>query len=87
MNKNKDQRKIIPPELQWIVDYCNERQNDVIPQKFFDHYESVGWKIGRNKMVDWQAAVRTWERNSYGPRNDGPRNEQSQQRQKPEVAL
>jgi len=34
-----------------------------MPEKFLDHYESNGWKVGRNPMKDWKAAVRTWERN------------------------
>ena len=43
--------------------YCAERQNSVDPEKFISYYESNGWMVGRNKMKDWRAAVRTWERN------------------------
>lgn len=32
-------------------------------EAFFDYYESKGWMIGKNKMKDWKAAVRTWVRN------------------------
>ena len=42
------------------------KENDVDPEAFFDFYESKGWKIGRNPMKDWKAAVRNWERNDYG---------------------
>jgi hypothetical protein len=63
--KDKPQRNIIPPQLEWVVQYCNERKNNVIPQKFFDHYSARGWMIGKNKMKDWQAAVRTWEQSGY----------------------
>lgn len=28
--------------------------------KFYDHYESNGWMVGKNRMKDWKAAVRTW---------------------------
>ena len=42
--------------------YCTERGNSVDPQSFVDFYESKGWMIGKNKMKDWKAAVRTWER-------------------------
>jgi hypothetical protein len=31
---------------------------------FHAHYESNGWKVGRNAMKDWRAAVRTW-RNTH----------------------
>jgi hypothetical protein len=37
----------------------------VDPERFFAYYESNGWKVGRNAMKDWRAAVRTWERNSF----------------------
>jgi hypothetical protein len=51
------------PTLEEVAAYCRERGNQVDPQKFFDHYESNGWMVGRNPMKDWQAAVRTWETN------------------------
>lgn len=52
----------VPPELEWVVSYCKERRNGVDPIKWFDFYASKGWMVGKNKMKDWQAAVRTWER-------------------------
>lgn len=45
-----------------IVDYCKERNNNIDAEAFIDFYESKDWKIGKNKMKDWKAAVRTWER-------------------------
>jgi hypothetical protein len=39
-----------------------------------NHYTSNGWKVGKNSMKNWQAAVRTWEKNSYGT-NQGGRGE------------
>ena len=38
-----------------------ERRNGVDPQRFIDFYETKGWMVGKNKMKDWKAAVRTWE--------------------------
>lgn len=58
--------RFIPPTLEEVQEYCDERGNDVDAQKFLDYYSSNGWKVGRNPMKDWKAAVRTWERNSYG---------------------
>ena len=49
--------------MEEISNYCKERNNSVDAQRFFDFYESKGWKIGKNQMKDWQAAVRNWERN------------------------
>lgn len=54
------------PTVEEIQEYCSERENDVDPEAFFDFYESKGWKVGRNPMKDWKAAVRNWERNDYG---------------------
>lgn len=53
------------PTIDEIQDYCIERNNNVDAQRFYDHYESNGWKVGKNSMKNWQAAVRTWEQNSY----------------------
>lgn len=53
------------PTLSEIKEYCIERNNNVDAQHFYDHYESNGWKVGKNSMKNWQAAVRTWERSEY----------------------
>lgn len=50
------------PTLEEISVYCKGRKNSVDPQRFLDHYTSNGWRVGKNPMRDWQAAVRTWER-------------------------
>lgn len=61
--KVKDNNKIFkPPTVDDVRAYCTERSNNVDPQSFVDFYESKGWMIGKNKMKDWKAAVRTWER-------------------------
>lgn len=54
----------IPPKIEDIKTFCSERRNGIDAEKFFDYYESRGWMIGKNKMKDWRAAVRTWERNN-----------------------
>jgi predicted phage replisome organizer len=53
------------PTLSQITQYCLERNNNVNAEQFYDYYESNGWKVGKNSMKDWKAAVRTWEKNSY----------------------
>ena len=57
------EKKFIPPKTNEIKKYCLERKNNVNPEQFYDYYSSKGWMIGKNKMKDWKAAVRTWERN------------------------
>ena len=58
-------RKFIPPSIEEVSAYCIERKNNVDPQKWLDHYTSNGWMVGRSKMKDWKAAVRTWEKNDF----------------------
>jgi hypothetical protein len=50
------------PSIEEIKDYCLERNNGIDAEQFFDFYESKGWLVGKNKMKNWQAAVRTWEK-------------------------
>jgi len=52
------------PDLFEVEAYCKERGNCLDAQKFIDFYTSKGWMIGKNRMKDWKAAVRTWEANS-----------------------
>ena len=53
-----------PPSVDQVRLYCDERRNAVDPQTFCDFYAAKGWKIGKDPMKDWQAAVRTWEKRS-----------------------
>ena len=54
------------PTIDEIKSYCEERKNGINAQYFFDYYESKGWKIGKNSMKNWQAAIRTWEQKEFG---------------------
>lgn len=55
--------RFIPPSIEDVRSYCIERKSGVDPQVFWDFYTANGWKQGRGKpIVDWKAAVRTWER-------------------------
>lgn len=56
--------RFTPPSLIQVTDYCKERGNNIDPQSFLDHYEANGWMRGKNKIKDWKACVRTWERSS-----------------------
>ena len=56
--------RFAPPSLEDVKTYCSERHNNVDPERFIDFYESKGWYVGRNKMKDWKAAVRSWENRS-----------------------
>ena len=55
-------KRFVPPTIQQVKEYCLSRNNQVDPERFIDHYTSNGWHVGKNKMKDWTAAVRTWEK-------------------------
>ena len=57
--------------LEEVKQYCHDRNNQVNPEAFFDFYSSKGWMVGKNRMRDWKAAVRTWEKNER-PRKTNP---------------
>ena len=57
-------KKFVKPSIEEIKDYCQERNNNVDAEQFYDYYESNGWKVGRNSMKDWKACIRTWEKNN-----------------------
>jgi len=63
-------RMFTPPSLDEVSAYCQERNNHVDAQRWLDHYEAVGWLVGKKKMVDWKAAVRTWEKSDLGGNNE-----------------
>ncbi len=59
---NKESRAFAPPLLEEVIVYCKERKNQIDAGSFIDFYSSKNWMIGKNKMKDWKAAIRTWER-------------------------
>lgn len=78
INRNKNEKEKIqkkktftPPTAEQVQAYCLERKNKVDAQRFVDYYTTNGWQVGKNKMKDWKAAVRTWERNTYANSPDG----------------
>ena len=74
----KPTKRFTPPTVDEVTDYCMERGNCVDPQRFVDYYSSNGWMVGKNKMKDWKAAVRTWEQKDKqysrptAPKNTNP---------------
>ena len=61
---NKLENKKGIPTLDEVKAYCQERRNNVDAEAWYAFYASKGWKIGKHPMVDWKAAVITWERRS-----------------------
>lgn len=66
----KDLRFVIPPPRDSVAAYFAERgSSQTSAARFCDYWDSIGWKRGARKMVDWQASARTWIANE--PKFDG----------------
>ena len=61
VNKTES-KKFIKPTIEEVQEYCKERKNNINPEQFIDYYNANGWKVGKNSMKDWKAAIRTWEK-------------------------
>lgn len=61
-NENNTIGRFTPPDVNEVRAYCIERNNNVDAEAFVDFYQSKGWMVGKNKMKDWKAAVRSWEK-------------------------
>ena len=61
-------RRFVKPTIEEVTSFCKEQKlSKVNPQDFWDYYESNGWKVGKQTMKDWHAAIRRWDRNEYSP--------------------
>lgn len=67
--------RFVPPTVEDVAAYCQERGSTIDPAAFVDFYTANGWRAGRNAMKDWKAAVRNWERRETGeaPAQSAPR--------------
>lgn len=61
-DKPPTRHKFSPPSVEDVLTYCQEQGYSVDPEKFIDYYTANGWKVGKNPMKDWRAAVRNWSR-------------------------
>jgi len=65
INKNKEIKIINKlftiPTISEVEIYCLERKNTIDAESFINFYDSKGWMVGKNKMKDWRACIRTWE--------------------------
>lgn len=63
----------VPPPVEAVAAYCAARNNHIDAEKFYDYYAARGWMLGRERMADWRAAVRSWERRERaGPAQSPP---------------
>jgi hypothetical protein len=69
ITKKEKVKNFVKPTIDELIDYCDQNALDVNPNQFIDNYESVGWKVGKNPMKDWQATARNWHRNNKNKNN------------------
>lgn len=62
VKENSKEKRFIKPTLEEIELFIFDNNYSVDAEAFFDYYESVGWSVGKKKMKDWKAAVRTWQK-------------------------
>ena len=60
VDKPPTRHRFVPPTEDEVRSYCTEKGYTVDADRFVDYYTSNGWKVGKNPMKDWKAAVRTW---------------------------
>lgn len=51
------------PTIEELKEYMLEQGMNDISENWLNHYEANGWMVGKNKMKDWKASVRTWKTN------------------------
>lgn len=69
--------RFVPPSVSEVTLYFGEKATEKKvfispsePEKFVDFYESKNWMVGKNKMKDWKASVRTWLANIKPEKQD-----------------
>lgn len=66
--REEKSKRFTKPTVSQVCDYCQEIGFKQDAQAFIDYYEANGWIVGKNKMKDWKATIRNWQRRSNEPR-------------------
>lgn len=72
-NVKKDTTRFIKPTQEQIREYMLEQRMNDESERFYNYYEAVGWKVGRNPMKNWKAAVITWKKNQQPVQQEQPK--------------
>lgn len=67
-------KRFIKPSIEEIKEYCSQNDLNIDCERFYDYYESNDWHVGKNKMKDWKATARNWNRNNYNSNNKNASN-------------
>lgn len=65
--EHKKSNSFTSPTIDEVKTYCKQRNNHIDAETFIDFYTAKGWVVGRTKMKDWKAAIRTWEKRDIKP--------------------
>jgi len=68
-------KKFIPPTPEEVSEYGESIDYKISGDQFCNSYEQKGWMVGKNKMKDWKAAVRTWKQRSQSDPQTGRKRE------------
>lgn len=70
-NKGKKNTSFVPPTVDEVAAYCEERENGIDAEQFVSYYEAGGWMRGKTKITNWKECIATWEKNQRNrTRND-----------------
>lgn len=60
--KPKPASRFAPPVIEEITAFCKEKGIKIDCEKFWHHYNTNGWMVGKTKMKSWQSAVWMWKK-------------------------
>lgn len=63
VKEKKELKGFVKPTIEQLKEYMKEQGMNDIAENWLNHYEANGWMVGKNKMKDWKASVRTWKTN------------------------
>ena len=61
------------PTIEQLKEYMTEQGMNDIAENWLNHYEANGWMVGKVKMKDWKASVRTWKTNNLKVTTNKPK--------------
>ena len=63
----------IPPTIDQVIEYAEQRNSSVDPHRFFDYFEAGGWKDAKgNPVKNWKQKFITWESKENGTAKRAP---------------
>ncbi len=75
----KETKRFLKPSIESLTDFLlfdklmSATESQKFATEFYNHYESNGWKVGKNSMKNWKAALSNWisRSNNFKPKQNG----------------